>query len=200
MRDQFKKYLNENSLFAGITVAIILICAVMFVAHSRFIYRTLNAPFTIESAGSGQNLSGFDKDSYNFVLKNLGYQVQDDSTSVQNHSSTPQAPAIAPSNQANPDFSSVKIEILNSISTSLTQANKLKSSLAALGFKVSKVAATTPKLDKNQIQVKDSIKTLLPNAFDAISKTVAKYGTTASPQTLEEGNQFDVIIILGSSN
>jgi len=195
MQFDYRKYLTETTGYIALAALVVLIVLGLFLAYARFLYRATNDPFTdkkIAAAAPGD----FNRSDYLFVLKNLGYQTAADQAA---------APAAAAPgsdvtvNPAHPDFANVKIQILNNPANGSATANTLKKSLGALGFDVAPVAATDVALAKTQIRVKDSIRANRPIAYSAVQDEVAKYRALDLAQTLEEVNNYDLIIVVGSA-
>ena len=199
--NRIKKLKIKRIIYPAIFTILIISLIIIFVSSARFLSQNLNKAFvspnekTIES-----QLIKIDLANYNLVIKKLG--IKNEPTPAPETIQPITSPATTTEIQQPAPTSTIqyknktvlKIEILNSAKPPGLAAD-LKTLLTNSGFMVEKTGNQSAAEEITLVKVRDSEKN--SPAINELSEIVSKKYTSASIQTLEETNEFDVIIVIG---
>lgn len=182
---KFKKIIYP--LISGIIVILIII---VFIYSVKFLAEAIDRVFATDTESLESHLIRLDMEKFNLVAKKLGIMLGMSETELLTQAT---ATIIATATPPVLDKTAVRIEILNSLEKA-GLAKDLKALLENDGFKVEKIGDFSPSLATTTIKIKESKKDYSALVRESVSK---KY-PEAEDKALEENENFDIIIIIGS--
>lgn len=190
---KFKKIIYP--LISGIIAIIIII---VFIYSVKFLAEAIDRVFAQDTEFLESHLIRLDMEKFNLVAKKLGinqqpttYDLQPTIDNLQQTATSSQSLVVG--SQLSLDKTAVKIKVINSTKTR-GLAKELKTILEADGFLVNEMDTISPALATTTIKIKESKKNYNPLVRESVSK---KY-PEAEDKVLEEKENFDIIIIIGS--
>lgn len=211
----------KKIIYPALSGLFFLAVIVIFIYSARFLSTSLQRSFDIDEGMAESRIARLDMDSFYRVAKKLNLQLTTNnlqlnqqqeveseavasessvtitvatgtaatiSTEIATSTATTSAPVVPP---PPPDKSLVKISVLNGTKTA-GLAGDLKNILTADGWTVANTGNASAAA-KTFIKIKASKN----NYSDLIRDSVSKKYTLAANQTLNESDEYDIIIIIG---
>ena len=191
---KFKKLRFKQIIYPLIITIFIILLIVLLFSSIKFLSQNINRIFSSNTETLNSQLLKLELDKFYFVAKRLGISIELETTPQATPTPTPTTEPTPTPTPIELDKTSLKISVLNGTATK-GLAKTLKTSLETEGFSVQNTGNVSPPQENTIIKIKESKKIYSQSIKDVVSKQY----TLGEDQTLEESENFDVIIIIGKN-
>ncbi|MEK9154835.1 MAG: LytR C-terminal domain-containing protein [Patescibacteria group bacterium] len=191
-----KKIKLKKVIYPIITLGILLIVAIVFAYSAKFLSHSINKALFLDSALAESLLIKLDLGKFNLIANKLSIEINlvvPEKPQVEEAAIPLEESKKDDIESAQLDKTAVKIAILNSTKTKGLAAD-LENFLITAGFLIEHTGNTSPLEASTVIKIKESKN----NYKTLIREAVSQKYQLAEDQILQESEENDIIIIIGS--